>query len=600
MQALLLTMVMVGWVNPAGSAGFRGSPIAWSQDGRWLVFLDRPSGDGLGDRRYRIWAFRVETKQTVLIDESVWPLTAPVWDPRGRTLAYGRFRPSEDQPARMLARGRYELVLRDGLERERVFVVKAPFVLDPGVEENWGLWVSAWSVDGLMLALAVPGEVPGLAVFRVAEGRVEVILAGASDPSWSPDGRRLAMIGVEGDARGLFVVDRKGLGLSRARKRLASGVVWGAPRWAREGGAIYVARSKPGPRGGEVELVSVVPDRDSPTTVLAMGMERNGDGGEPMGAAFDVELPGERCLFAARSLGDETAMVWGSAADHHVYKRFHPIDPSLGITTIALSPGCEYGAFRVDGNEGFGCVGLVDPSTEATWLIAPDRMAAREWRSVLAGRARRLLVGALAQATPDGEPLERPGGLPVPGELDTRPDLVPRLVRLARLGGTLGDPDSAADLAQLQDRLFLEYLGGERTAALATIDRLWPFQETAGGRAELLTLKAQVYWGAGERAAATALLGALRDHEGDTTATVEETPLGLVVSRKRGPRQAWLNLAASRLEAGNEQESAGEGLGGLGLEPGLGEPLLPGGQELEPNAPARPDAPRRAPVGRSR
>lgn len=591
MHALIVSLLLVACSQPPASAGGAGSPLSWSPDGRWLAFVDRTNpADPIG-RRYRVWAARVATHESVLIEESAWPRTAPVWGPRGRLMAYGRFTPGERPSSRELSRGRYEVVIREGFARERVIVVKAPFVLDPGVESSWGLGASAWSSDGAFLAVPVPGAAPALAVIRVPNGRVETILAGALEPSWSPDGRRLAYLAADGESLGLYLVERKGTGLAPARKRLASGLVHGAPRWAGDGGSLYAARSKPGPRGDEVELASVFPDRDSPTAALSMGFARRGETGDLPTAAFDVVSPSERCLLAARQVGDETALIYGSAAEHHVYKRFHPIDAGIGIATLALAPDGVFAAFRVEGDDGFGGIALLDLATETTWLVTADLDALRGWRSLLAGRARAILKGALTERSPAGELMDRPAGLPAPGELDARPDLIPRIARLARLGASLHDPDPGprpADPGKIMDKLLLEALDGDHKAALASIEALEPLQYTAAARADRLGLKAQVLWSGGNLAAARALVQALVEKAGETTKTIEDTTLGPVVAARRSPGQAWLHLMNARMAAEANPEAATDELEIQASEPEAADPFAPERPVFEHNDPAQP------------
>lgn len=597
MHAIILSLVLTAWIQPSPSPGFSGSAPTWSPDGEWLAFLDRARSSDHSGYRYRIWATRAESRQSVLIEESAWPLSAPVWGPRGRVLAFGRFAPAEQNPPRALARGRFEVVSRSASDPDRVIVVKERFVLDRAVESTWGLGRSAWSRDGSMLALDVPGVAPALAVIRMDEGRVEATLEGAMDPAFAPDARQLAFIGFEGETTGLFLVERKGLGLAPARRPVARGVVWGTPRWDRDGGSLYLARFKPGPGGGEVELARVFLDRDSPATVLAMGLALHGEAGEPLACAWDVAQESERCLLTARHSAGDTALIWGSAAEHHVYKRFHPLDPGIAISALAMSPDGGLAAFRVEGNEGFGEVGLLEPAIESTWLIAANPFHERAWRSLLADRARGLLAGALVETTAD-EPIARPAGLPLPGELDARPDLIPRLARLARLGNAL--PASATDASDLWDRLFLEYLGEDHAAALALIEQLEPFQTTAGARADLLSIKAQILWSAGDRAQATAIVKVLRNKEGLATSVVEDTPEGPVVTRGRTPRQAWLNLLSTGLAVVSAPEMAAGEPDAQPPEPGIGDPFVPKRPVIELNEPALPARPERPPRNRSR
>src|SRR5512135_20582 len=64
----------------------------------WLFETRPPSGSSIvegkpakgGAAGYRLWATRVDTGESVLLEESRGPLTAPAWSPDGKALAFGR------------------------------------------------------------------------------------------------------------------------------------------------------------------------------------------------------------------------------------------------------------------------------------------------------------------------------------------------------------------------------------------------------------------------------------------------------------------------------------------------------------------------------
>src|SRR5690349_9230408 len=92
------------------------TPVAWSPDGKWLAFTQdvRPvrmpvepgwlfaTGEDEAPKlraavetsrpatSYRLWASRPETGESVLLEDSRNPLSAPCWNRDGTSLAFGR------------------------------------------------------------------------------------------------------------------------------------------------------------------------------------------------------------------------------------------------------------------------------------------------------------------------------------------------------------------------------------------------------------------------------------------------------------------------------------------------------------------------------
>ena len=125
-------------------------------------------------------------------------MTSPGWSPDGAALAFGRLVP-EDGGA-----GRFEVVVQDAPDRQRV--IQSRTVAEPRPEARRLPHLAvAWSPDGRYLA--VPQlQPPGLAVLRVADGRLLKQLDDAFTPAWSPDGARLAYYRA-GEPEGLELID---------------------------------------------------------------------------------------------------------------------------------------------------------------------------------------------------------------------------------------------------------------------------------------------------------------------------------------------------------------------------------------------------------
>ncbi|HEV3162992.1 MAG TPA: biopolymer transporter Tol, partial [Isosphaeraceae bacterium] len=102
------------------------SPLLWSPDGKWLAYTVavRPRSEVLppgwlfetaptastetekGEPRnaaglkYRLWATRADTRESVLLEDGRGPVTSPGWHPNGTALAFGRVIPEGGGKAR--------------------------------------------------------------------------------------------------------------------------------------------------------------------------------------------------------------------------------------------------------------------------------------------------------------------------------------------------------------------------------------------------------------------------------------------------------------------------------------------------------------------
>lgn len=204
--------------RPFTAGGHRDSHPRWSPDGRWLAFVSHREGD-----QATLHVAPVAGGGEVLT-VATWPeeVTELAWSPDGTALAFVARHPDEgtvgvadrDRPPRRITRlfsrhddegwvvdrPRHVLVVpADGAEAPRV-VAGGPF-------EHGG---AAWSPDGRTLATAA-GRHPtwdldrASDVYRVPVGTGPGAQAGEPEavtptgaayamPSWSPDGRRLALV----------------------------------------------------------------------------------------------------------------------------------------------------------------------------------------------------------------------------------------------------------------------------------------------------------------------------------------------------------------------------------------------------------------------
>jgi hypothetical protein len=170
--------------------------VAWSPDGRTLAFDCSLWWRGSS----RIHLINADGTDDRVLDAAGVGANAPTWSPDGSRIAFARHNAI------------YILRLKTGSLR---------LVARSGISPDWspnGRVLAYRSVKGVRLV--TPEGVP----VRAANGALVVGPAGW--PSWSPDGKRLAIAGS-----GLYVVDSDGSHLQRLAVSTALGAVGPRPAW---------------------------------------------------------------------------------------------------------------------------------------------------------------------------------------------------------------------------------------------------------------------------------------------------------------------------------------------------------------------------------
>jgi Tol biopolymer transport system component len=559
--------------------------MSWSPDGEWLgytvvadsgrdhlragwLFDPSAAGDeayGTKDpadfRRssappiYQIWASHRNQELSVLIEESSWPLTAPSWSPRAKSIAFGRFASRPAGPNDSGRRGRFEVVIQDAMNRRHVVWSSSDFELDDETRARIPRLDVAWSPDGRFLAFPQPGRRPSILIAAVDSGKVLVALENASRPVWSRDGSQCAFVRVLADSNSLGRVERHGQSFTPPKPVLGMGSVKSAPIWSNDGQSIFSVSEKLTTRSRELVLERLSARGGDSARILSLLSEPGTRSGLVRSVAIAFDRDGERCFFSPDILGREHELGMAIVLEQHINKKFPPIDGGLRIDSLALSPDDRYLAMRFGSPDSLSPPAVYDLTLEQLGLVVPDETSRRQWLDSFVEASRDLLISGLPRVTADGQPGGRPTLLPLPGELPATETINLRLIKIAKKALPLCDQGAGqredrdkggADRLRTESHLFFAYLLGEFGSAISDLDALDSRITSPDDRLSLLSLRAQILWFRGEHAEARSIIDYLIDVGGRYTRRAEDTPSGLTLTVDASPRQVWTRYLSAR------------------------------------------------------
>jgi Tol biopolymer transport system component len=504
------------------------APMPWSPDGKWLAYtvevrpisgmlhhgwlFDSPTNlTALVPREsprptgYRLWATRADSGESVLLEDSTLPLTAPGWSPDGRALAFGRVVADPEGSSK------FEVVILDGPGHRRILSSRTLGLLNADASRLPGQAI-AWSPDGRYLAIPQLNPL-GMAVIRADNGRQVNSINDAFLPSWSPDGSRLAFY-MKGTGDTLNFIDSP---TGQPRMLSEIGQAGQAPAWTRDGLTLVVSARRPVPRGGDqtgdqVEILKVRIDSGQAETIRALSKDAIlGKNRAIEGVSLAFDASGENLFCSTVAEGVPHQITWYRPRVNETYKNFSIIDYTVPMGSLSLSPDDRTLAARVGPVDRLSPPALCDLEDidRRVRLIAPDDASRVEWIGTLVGAARGILsllpTASSDPNVPTSGTLERISLLPVVGEFESNPDQTNRLRRIGRLGRPLCDRPASArpaapEVAALLDeaRFFFDYLGQNYTEALHSLETLEASADTPDVRLRLLTLRAQIFLAQGD------------------------------------------------------------------------------------------------------
>ncbi len=431
----------------------------------------------------------------------------------------------------------------------------------------------AWSPDGRYLAVPDLKAVPGLSVIRADNGRLIKALDGGSAPSWSPDGAKLAYVRV--DRISSLQVIESNFGPPRHLADL--GQTYGIPVWSRDSKSILAVARRLVDRHRvptqQVDLLRVPIDAGAVETVDNLGPDPSEQDKQFHSVCFTVDRDGEVMLSSSDVDGQAAAIVWKHPTTQETVDRFNPVDISVRIGALALSPNGKTLAIRFGWPSVGTTVALWNLEDRRLTPIAGDDPARLEWLSLL--RRKRLVRCCRSACHPavDGRAVERPTLLAVPGEIAANQEILIRLRRLGRYGRPLCDRPEGADKGDVrletylaECRLFFDAIREDYTAAIASADALDSLTTRPDWHLRLLAARAQLLVGMGDLDRASDPIAYLRSLDEVKSSRYELTSAGPTLIPEPASTSGWSRYLAARLDDMEKSKRAGsahdeEGLG---------------------------------------
>ena len=491
----------------------------------------------------------------MLIEDSPYPVSSPAWGPDGHALVYSRFVPEQGLLSGEVLRGRYELVLQEALDRKRVIPLLPELEATAEQIASLAELRGSWSPDGRFVVIGRPATLPGLLVVSLEQGRVLKTIERAIQPVWSPDGARLAMLRLGRDPSSGWSLQLMARDFGGGRSLVERAEPSVPPTWNPDGQSILIVAAKSRLQPHDLELMRVFLDSGMSTRAFHLGSKKPDESERFFSISLDREL--EQCVFSADDNDEVSALAFASVPRQQRFKRFHPLDFSMRLGSLALDPEGQFAAVRIETSRSMAPVLLCNLATEAVTLLAPDANVRREWPSSLVATARDLIATALPPPVLNGRPIPRQGILPLPGEIPDQNPILSRLRHLGKIGrGFLDQPPGVAGtsvgdepgLESLDEfRLFFDYLQGDYAAALVDLDLLESRSESRDGR--LLSLRAQILQAQGESRRAQATSRITSSSPVAMSQRIEDTPAGPVLSPVEDPITLWYRYMAQQLAA---------------------------------------------------
>ncbi|MEU7822902.1 serine hydrolase, partial [Catellatospora sp. NPDC049133] len=320
--------------------GDADSAPAWSPDGTRVAFLRAQDGPA------QLWLLPAAGGEPTRLTTLPLGAGAPVWSPDGTRIAFGA---AVDTHA---ADGEDEAV--------RTRRAKAPVVADR----------LDYQADGAGLLRTKRKH---LHVLDVATGQVRQVTEGdwhAGDPSWSPDGTRLAFAAAtapDADLRvsvPVHVLDLADPAAGPRQAGLADGVA-GPVGWTADGQHLLVVGGVDGPVG-HARLLRLPLD-GGPVVDLAAGLDRNVMAGGPgyPGAVPRLVDGGRTVLFCVRDRG--CTHLYAVDADGGTPR---PVVAGAGLNVSGMTVAGDTAAVVLGTPTSYGEVVTVDPVTGARVVSA--------------------------------------------------------------------------------------------------------------------------------------------------------------------------------------------------------------------------------------
>ncbi|MDR3639523.1 MAG: hypothetical protein P4L84_37325 [Isosphaeraceae bacterium] len=574
----------LGWIGALGLValalpGPADSPVAWSPDGEWMAYtvkvrepwhglpkrwffqtesLNDETPAAVGEEgpaaTFRLWATRVDSSDSLLLDGGRSVLSAPCWSADGKVLAFTRV------VADGKDRTRYEVVLQDEPDRQRV-ILSRPLTGREGNLEGLSALSPAWSPDGRLLAVALPQQTLDLAVLRADNGRVLKVFQDSTRPAWSPDAKNVALAFVRGrEPQSLQWVDGS---FGAPRTLVELGQTTQTPFWLDAGSLAVVAhtsgRKGMAPPSDQFSLIRVSLETGAVQVVVSLNGNPGEARGVPRGTSFSFDRDRENLFFTRAALSPPYEIVWSRPRHNEILKPFAPFDFTIACGALAVAPRNRLLAFRAGGLGSEALPAVVDLSDDhlAPTALVPDDEVRVQWVVNLIRTARRLLFVSLPPAKlKQGLEVERASILPLAGEIAPQQEMLARLRKLGRAGRPICERPAGASPAEPavqelleEGRLFFDYLRQDYDAALASLDA-WEARVTdSDSRLRLLSVRAQIYVAQGRAEQARETIEYLRGCDRGQAGSIEDTPLGPELRTVPDPGRSWPQYLSERSEA---------------------------------------------------